>query len=78
MLCNSKLGVVNISFSVFAKALQIASIGDTFQRLLKLQKKLIICHSEKTIDGKKALVWCQEVPQTHGNHFCNFHTMISF
>lgn len=35
MLCNSKLGAVNISVHVFAEAVQAVSAVDTFQQLLK-------------------------------------------
>lgn len=42
MLCNSKLGVVNINAGVFAEALQATSTVDIFQQLPKQENEYML------------------------------------
>lgn len=66
MLCNNKLGVVNISVGVFAEDIQAISPVDTSTTSETKGKYA----SWRSIQMERRKLWygVQEVPETHGSH----------
>lgn len=75
MLCNSKLGVVNVSVSVFAEAPRPPLLWISFNNFWN--KKMKTWCLGKHTDGKKALAWCPGNTLDSWKSFCNFHVMNS-